>query len=100
MTEKNYKEEYIAMIQEVIEKQSVILGPQIAELKARNVSELAIAEDGTVTDIKGDPKEALQKLIDQYVELSGQIVKNALGSIFTKYPSIKTELDNHTRVSG
>jgi len=31
----------------------------------------------------------VQKLIDEYVELSGQIIKSALGSIFTKYPNIK-----------
>lgn len=84
------KEQYKAVISEVIAKQEVILGPQIAILKARSVAELTVSDDGKVTDIQGDPRAALEKLIDQYVELSGQIVKNALGPIFTKYPTIKT----------
>jgi hypothetical protein len=83
------KEQYKGLITDIIGKQSIILGPQIAILKARNVAELAIDNDGKVTDINGDPAVALQKLIDEYVELSGLIVKNALGSIFAKYPTIK-----------
>ncbi|OHA81106.1 MAG: hypothetical protein A2675_00805 [Candidatus Yonathbacteria bacterium RIFCSPHIGHO2_01_FULL_51_10] len=84
----NELEQYKALISEVIKKQIIILGPDIAVLKARNVADLTIDKDGTVTDIKGDPADALEKLIDTYVELSGQIVKNALGSIFTKYPAV------------
>lgn len=83
------KDQYKSLITEVIQKQAVILGHEIAILKARGVSDLTVADDGKVIDIKGDPQSALQKLIDQYVELSGLIVKNALGSIFLKYPSIK-----------
>ena len=51
-------------------------------LSARSVPGLAIDAAGKVTDIKEDPEVTLKKLIDQYVELSGQIVKNALGSIY------------------
>lgn len=82
------KEDYIALISEIIEKQAVILGPDIAILKARSIPAL-VFNDGKVTDIKGDMDQALQALIDEYVELSGLIVKNALGSIFSKYPNIK-----------
>lgn len=83
------KEKYIALINEVIQKQSIILGPEIAVLKAKNISAFSISDDGKVTDISGDPHAALQKLIDEYVSLAGQIVKNALGSIFEKYSDIK-----------
>jgi len=86
MAQENQYEE---LISEVIEKQSVILGPDIAILKARNVSELIIDDQGKVTGIKGDPGIALQKIINVYVELSGMIVKNAMGSIFEKYPNVK-----------
>lgn len=81
--------QYAALITEIIAKQSIILGPDIAILKARNVSELVIDDKGQVTSIKGEPVVALQKLINEYVELSGMIVKNTLGSIFDKYPGIK-----------
>ena len=82
------KEEYIALMTEIIGKQSVILGPEIAVLKARNVPNITVGADGKVVDVKGDFKEAVQKLVDIYVDLSGQIVKNALGSVFAKYPNI------------
>ena len=62
-TENQYEE----LISEVIEKQSIILGPDIAILKARNVSELVIDDQGKVTEIKGDKKTALQKIINDYV---------------------------------
>lgn len=85
----NEKELYKALMTEIIQKQSVILGPQIAILKARNVSVLSVDDNGYVIDIKGDVRGALQNLVDEYVKLSGQIVKNALGSIFTKYPQVE-----------
>jgi hypothetical protein len=53
------------------------------------VSGLQVDNDGKVTSVGDNPKETLQNLVDQYVELSGQIVKNALGSIFAKYPNIE-----------
>jgi hypothetical protein len=82
-------QQYTALITEIIKKQSVILGPEIAILKARSVSGLQVDNDGKVTSVGDNPKETLQNLVDQYVELSGQIVKNALGSIFAKYPNIE-----------
>ena len=83
------KHQYLALINEIINKQSVILGPEISLLKAKNVSGLVFDGEGKVTDVQGNAEEKLQKLVDQYVELSGLIVKNALGSIFAKYPTIK-----------
>lgn len=89
MSEEVNKEQYKKLLSEIIAKQAVILGPQIAVIKARNVPVLEVSDEGEVLDIKGDPQEAVEKLIDVYVELSGMIVKNALGSIFAKYPTIK-----------
>jgi len=83
------KSQYISLISEIIEKQAVILGPDIAILKARNVLGLVIDGNGKVVDVKGNPSDVVQQLIDEYVQLSGQIVKGALSSIFTKYPDLK-----------
>jgi hypothetical protein len=87
----NQIDEYKSVMSEIIAKQIVILGPDIAVLRARKVAEISLSDDwqGRVTDIKGDPDEVLNKLIDTYVELSGEIVTNALSTIFTKYPSIR-----------
>jgi hypothetical protein len=82
------KSQYVAIISEIIAKQSIILGPDIAILKARSVVGLSVSDDGKVLDLKGDGKTILQQLVNAYVELSGMIVKNALGSIFEKYPDI------------
>ena len=84
----NEAEQYTALISEIIKKQSIILGPEIAILNARSVPGLMVDNDGKVTGVGDNPKDTLQTLVDQYVELSGQIVKNALGSIFAKYPNI------------
>ena len=86
--EAENNERYKALLSEIIAKQSIILGPEISVLKARNVPGLTINDAGTVTDIKGDGNAVLQQLVNTYVELSGMIVKNALGSIFEKYPGI------------
>lgn len=82
-------EQYKGMMSEIIAKQSIILGPGMAVMRAQKVTEIKVNEAGVVTAINGDPAQALEKLIASYVELSGEIVKNALGPIFTKYPSVK-----------
>ncbi|MDO8471047.1 MAG: hypothetical protein Q7S49_00340 [bacterium] len=81
--------QYTALISEIIKKQSIILGPEIAILKARSVNGLMVDNDGKVTGVGVNPRETLQSLVDRYVELSGLIVKNALGSIFAKYPDLQ-----------
>ncbi|MEK7642384.1 MAG: hypothetical protein AAB392_01175 [Patescibacteria group bacterium] len=83
------KDEYKKIFSEIIQKQIVILGPQIAVLKARNVPGLTVEDSGEVTNISGSEQMALHQLIDEYVALSGEIVKNAVNSVFEKYPSIK-----------
>lgn len=86
------KQQYQALMSEIIAKQIVILGPEIAVLKARNVSSLIIEDDGKVTEINGDPVNALQGLIDEYIALSGEIVRNVTRPILEKYPSIKVKI--------
>jgi hypothetical protein len=81
--------EYKQMLTEIIKKQIVILGPQIAVLKARSVPGLKVSDEGEVLEVSGPEQIVLQKLIDEYVALSGEIVKSAVNYIFEKYPSIK-----------
>ena len=82
------KDEFKKILTEIISKQAVILGPQMAVLKARSVSGLTVSDGGEVTDIQGDEPTVLQKLIDEYVALSGEIVKYAVNSVFAKYPTL------------
>ncbi len=82
------KEQYMAIMSEIVAKQAVILGPEIAVLKARNVSGITVDNNGKVTDITEDAADSLQALINEYIALSGEIVKNVMRPIFEKYPEI------------
>jgi len=80
--------QYVVIVTEIIDRISVVYGQDIAILKAYNVSELVINDQGKITNIKGEPVAAIQKLINEYVELSGVIVKNILKPILDKYPGV------------
>ena len=84
--------QYINLINDIISKQTVILGPDIVMLKAKNVQGLKLDDAGKVLSIEGDPQVILQQLIDEYISLSGQIVKNILNPVFAKYPDIKVSI--------
>lgn len=79
-------QDYKKLLTDVIKKQIVILGPQITLAKARNVKGLTIADDGTVTEMQGPPQELIQLLIDQFVQLSGLIVKKTMEPLLSAYP--------------
>jgi hypothetical protein len=78
--------DYKKLLTEVLQKQMIILGPTIALAKARNVKGLTVADDGTVTNIEGQPQELIQGLIDQFVQLSGLIVKKTMEPLLSVYP--------------
>lgn len=83
--------EYQKLLTEVIKKQIVILGPDITLAKARNVKGLTIADDGTVTQISGNPQELTQQLIEQFMELSGLIVKKTMEPLLASFPGLAAE---------
>lgn len=85
-TQPQAGQDYKKLLTDVIKKQIVILGPQITLAKARNVKGLTIADDGTVTDMQGSPQELIQLLIDQFVQLSGLIVKKTMEPLLRAYP--------------
>lgn len=74
----NSPNDYKKLLTDVIKKQMVILGPSITLAKARNVNGIVVADDGSVTEITGNPQEVIQSLIDQFVQLSGLIVKKTM----------------------
>ena len=83
-TDKDYKN----LLTEVIKKQIIILGPDITLTKARNVAGLTIADDGSVLEIAGDPQVLTQKLIEQFTELSGLIVKKTMEPLLSSFPGL------------
>lgn len=85
------KEDYQALFSDLIKKQMVMLGPNVALSNARKVTALTVADDGQVTAVAGDPQTALAELAGVYMDLSGQIAQATLASLLEKYPEIKKE---------
>lgn len=81
--------EYKKMLTDLIQKQMVVLGPNIALDKARKVAGLKIADDGTVLEVSGDEQMVLKGVANEYMALSGQIAQMTLNSLLEKYPQMK-----------
>lgn len=77
------------MLTDLIQKQMVVLGPNIALDKAKKVHGLKVADDGTVLDMDGDPQMVLRGVANEYMTLSGQIAQMTLNSLLEKYPTVK-----------
>jgi hypothetical protein len=67
---------------------AVVLGPDITILKAQGVEGLILDSKANVADITSDKVEVLQALVDAYVGLGGQAVKDVIDLSFAKYPQI------------
>lgn len=66
------------LLTEVIQKQMALLGPNIALATARGVSGITITNQGIVTQLEGDHQQLTQALVEQFMALSGLIVKKTL----------------------
>jgi len=89
MTADDYKK----LIEEIVAKQMDILGPDMAVRKAQNVAGLKLDDQGKILSLdESDAQNILQKLVDEYIALSGAIVKNILDPVFAKYPELKLNL--------
>ncbi len=82
-------EEYKKMLTDLVRKQMIVLGPNIALDKARKVPGVVITESGEVQGISGDPHLVLKSVANEYMNLSGQIAQMTLNTLLEKYPSIK-----------
>ena len=86
------KSEYKELIDEIIKKQIAVLGPDIAIWRARQIEGLKVDDKGKTIDISEPENEALQKLINTYIKLSGEIVRNILNPVLAKYPTINVKI--------
>ncbi len=81
----NYKK----MLSDLIKKQMVMLGPNIALDKARKVPGLKVDDAGEVLDMDGDPRQVLKGVANEYMALSGQIAQMTLNTLLEKYPGVQ-----------
>ncbi|MBL8030359.1 MAG: hypothetical protein JNN11_03865 [Candidatus Doudnabacteria bacterium] len=80
--------DYKKLLTELIQKQMVILGPNIALDTARKVPGIRIAGDGVVLEIIGDPVMVLRSVAQEYTVLSSYVTQMALNVLKQKYPSM------------
>src|SRR6266700_700460 len=69
---------YQKLLTDTIRKQMIILGPQITLLKAHNVPELTVSDDGTVASLGPKPEETVTKFLEEFRELSAPLVKKTM----------------------
>ncbi len=81
--------QYQNVLTDLIKKQMVMLGPNVALGQARKVAGITVGDDGTVTAISGDPQAVLSAVAKQYISLSGAIAQMTLDSLIAKYPDVK-----------
>lgn len=82
----NPARDYRPILTEVIQKQIAILGPQITLQISRSVAGITVSDDGNVTSLQGNPQLVMQSLIDQFVQLSGLIVKKTMEPLLEAVP--------------
>jgi len=73
----NTKEILTALIQ----KQMLILGPNVALGRARRVKDLTVSDDGAVTEIKGDANIASEALVNEFIALTGDVTKTLFAAL-------------------
>jgi hypothetical protein len=81
--------DYSKMLTDFIQKQILILGPNIALDKARRVPGLEVSPEGSVLGLSGDAQMVAKSLANEYRGLSTFVVERALASLSKKYPTIK-----------
>lgn len=94
------KEDYITLFNEIIHRQTVVLGPDIAVIIGKKVEGLKFSEEGKVTDYNGDPQVHLQSLINGYVNLSGMIVRKTIEPLLAKHPGAAAQAVGAAAVAG
>lgn len=72
------------LLTEVIQKLMVVLGADLTLSKIHNVHGMTLSEDGTVTDIQTEPEVLLREIIDEFVGLSSEIVKQITEILVSK----------------
>lgn len=82
----NPAQDHKSVLSEVIRKQIAILGPQITIQEARKVPGLTVSDDGSVVSITGDPQVVMQGVVDQFVQLSGMIVRKTMEPLLAFVP--------------
>lgn len=66
------------ILTQVIKKQMIALGPDITIAKVKSIPGVVVSDDGTVTEIAGEPKQITKELEEAFTELTGSLVKKTM----------------------
>lgn len=83
--------DYQNLISALIQKQMLILGPDIALDTARNVSGLQVGDAGQADNISGKPETVLRDLVDAYSTLCRPVAQITFYNLLNQYPAVKAE---------
>ncbi len=89
-------QEYKNLLTEVVKKQIIILGPNITLAKIKKVKGIAIDDTGTVTGISGQPQEITKQLIEEFRDLSEEIVRKTMKPIMLRKDQSSEETKSPT----
>jgi hypothetical protein len=92
MENQTTREEYIQLYNEIVGRQTIVLGPDMALVIARKTAGLQFSPDGKISGFEGEPQLLLQSLIAGYVNLSGQIVQKTIEPLLSKYPGAAAQV--------
>jgi hypothetical protein len=70
-----------AILTALIQKQMLILGPNVALGRARRVQGLTVMDDGSVADMKGDADETSKALVNEFIALTGDITRTIFDAL-------------------
>lgn len=89
--------DYGKVMTDLIQKQMIILGPDITFAKVKNVGKITIDTNGRVIKIESpNPNELLQGLVDEFIELSEEVSRKSVESLLTAYPSLNLQTSSKT----
>lgn len=71
-------QDYKKLLSDALQKQMLILGPQITLLKAHTIPGLSFTNDGQVTEISEDPQKVVTQFLEEFRELSVPLVKKSM----------------------
>lgn len=79
---------YQAALTDLVQRHMVVLGPNIALDKARKVAGLVLADDGSVSELTGDPKLVFKAVLDEYLSLAGPVAERLASAILKSHPDV------------
>lgn len=73
------------VIKKIIDEQSLIIGQKLAQSRAVSTKQIRVAENTSI-EVEGDPKEAVDKLIEAYSEIFGKSSEEVCIDVIRSFP--------------